>query len=126
MIRMLEVVIVVVAGLGFGKYRQISAAIAQGASFAPPPDAVTTIVAARETWPSTLDVIGTAAAIQGVTVSADLPGTVAKINFESGKPVQAGAVLAELDTRQQRARLAADEAQPDLARINFNRAHERA
>jgi membrane fusion protein (multidrug efflux system) len=85
---------------------------------------VTTIVAARETWPSTLDVIGTAAAIQGVTVSADLPGTVAKINFESGKPVQAGDVLVELDTRQERAQLAAAEAQRDLARINFNRTQE--
>ena len=124
MILMLAVVIALVAGLGFVKYRQISAAIAQGASFAPPPDAVTTIVAARETWPSTLNVIGTAAAIQGVTVSADLPGTVAKINFESGKPVQAGDVLVELDTRQERAQLAAAEAQRDLARINFERTQE--
>src|SRR6266852_5993056 len=124
MILMLAVVIALVAGLGFVKYRQIATAIAQGASFAPPPDAVTTIVAARETWPSTLNVIGTAAAIQGVTVSADLPGTVAKINFESGKPVQAGDVLVELDTRQERAQLAAAEAQRDLARINFNRTQE--
>ncbi len=37
-----------------------------------------------------MSVIGTAAAIQGVTVSADLPGTVDKIDFESGKSVQAG------------------------------------
>src|SRR5258708_36989159 len=96
---MLAVVIVLVAGLGFVKYRQISAAIAQGASFAPPPDAGTTIVAARETWPSTLDVIGTAAAIQGVTVSPDLPGTVAKVNFGSGQPVQAGDVLVDLVPR---------------------------
>jgi membrane fusion protein, multidrug efflux system len=124
MILMLAVVITLVAGLGFVKYRQISAAIAQGSSFAPPPDAVTTIVAAREIWPSTLNVIGTAAAIQGVTVSADLPGTVAKINFESGKPVQAGDVLVELDTRQERAQLAAAEAQRDLARINFERTQE--
>jgi membrane fusion protein, multidrug efflux system len=124
MILMLAVVITLVAGLGFVKYRQISAAIAQGSSFAPPPDAVTTIVASREIWPSTLNVIGTAAAIQGVTVSADLPGTVAKINFESGKPVQAGDVLVELDTRQERAQLAAAEAQRDLARINFERTQE--
>src|SRR5216684_6501565 len=124
MILMLAVVIVLVAGLGFVKYRQIATLIAQGGSFAPPPDAVTTIVAARETWPSTLNIIGTAAAIQGVTVSADLPGTVARINFESGQPVQAGDVLVELDTRQERSQLAAAEAQRDLARINFNRTQE--
>ena len=71
---------------------------------------MTTVVAKRETWPSTLNVIGTAAAIQGVTVSADLPGTVDKIHFESGQWVQAGDVLVELDTRQERAQLAAVEA----------------
>jgi membrane fusion protein (multidrug efflux system) len=124
MILMLAVVFALVAGLGFVKYRQISAAMAQGASFSPPAEAVTTLVAARENWPSTLNVIGTAQAIQGVTVSADLPGTVTRINFESGKPVQAGDVLVELDTRQERAQLAAAEAQRDLARINFNRTQE--
>jgi membrane fusion protein (multidrug efflux system) len=118
---MLAVVIAVVAGLGFFKYRQIQTAIAMGSSFAPPPDAVTTVVAKSETWPSTLDVIGTTAAIQGVTVSADLPGTVAKINFESGKSVQAGDVLVELDTREERAQLAAAESDRDLAKINYDR-----
>jgi membrane fusion protein, multidrug efflux system len=124
MLVMLAVVIALIAGLGFVKYKQISAAMAQGANYAPPPDAVTTIVAKRENWPSTLDVIGTAQAIQGVTVSADLPGTVTKINFESGQAVHVGDVLVELDTRQERAQLAAAEAQRDLARINFNRSKE--
>jgi membrane fusion protein (multidrug efflux system) len=118
---MLAVVIAVVAGLGFFKYRQIQTAIAMGSSFAPPPDAVTTVVAKSETWPSTLDVIGTTAAIQGVTVSADLPGTVAKINFESGQSVRAGDVLVELDTREERAQLAAAESDRDLAKINYDR-----
>jgi membrane fusion protein (multidrug efflux system) len=118
---MLAVVILVVAGLGFFKYRQIQTAIAMGSSFAPPPDAVTTVVAKSETWPSTLDVIGTTAAIQGVTVSADLPGAVAKINFESGQSVHAGDVLVELDTREERAQLAAAESDRDLAKINYDR-----
>jgi len=118
---MLAVVVVVVGGLGFFKYRQIQTAIAMGSSFAPPPDAVTTVVAKRDTWPSTLDVIGTAAAIQGVTVSADLPGSVAKINFESGQSVHVGDVLVELDTREERAQLAAAESDRDLAKINYDR-----
>src|SRR5256884_9931360 len=124
MLFMLAVVIVVVAGLGFVKYKQIQTAIAQGSSFAPPPDAVTTVIANTETWPSTLDVIGTTAAIQGVTVSADLPGVIDKIHFESGQTVHAGDVLVELDTRQERAQLAAAEAQRDLAGINFGRTQE--
>jgi membrane fusion protein (multidrug efflux system) len=44
-----------------------------------------------------------------------------KINFESGKAVHAGDVLVELDTRQERAQLAAAESDRDLARINYGR-----
>jgi membrane fusion protein (multidrug efflux system) len=73
-----------------------------------------------------LNVIGTAAAIQGVTVSADLPGTVDKIHFESGEAVHQGDVLIELDTRQERAQLANLEAQRDLAQIQYGRADELA
>jgi membrane fusion protein (multidrug efflux system) len=121
MLLMLVVVVVLLAGLGFAKYRQIQTAIAQGASFQPPPVAVTTVIAKRETWPSTLNVIGTAAAIQGVTVSADLPGIVDKVQFESGRAVHAGDVLVELDTRQERAQLAQAESDRDLARITYAR-----
>src|SRR5438270_2095971 len=121
MILMLAVMVTLVGGLGFVKFRQIKTAVAHGASFQPPPEAVTTIVAKREKWPATLNVIGTTAAVQGVTVSADLPGTVARIAFDSGRAVKAGEILVELDTRQERAQLAALEAQRDLARINFGR-----
>src|SRR5947208_14910655 len=115
MFLMLAVVLAIVAGLAFVKYKQFEGFKAQGASFAPPPTAVTTVIAKRDTWPSTLQVIGTAAAIQGVTVSADLPGTVDKIHFESGKGVQAGDGLVELDTRQEGARLAATPAESGLS-----------
>lgn len=124
MILMLVVMALLLGGLGFAKFRQIETAIAQGASFQLPPTAVTTVVAQKETWPSTLSVIGTAAAIQGVTVSADLPGTIDKIHFESGQWVHEGDILVELDTRQERAQLASLEAQRDLARINYGRAQE--
>lgn len=121
MLLMLAVLLALLGGLAFAKYRQIQTAIAMGASFAPPPTAVTTVIAKRETWPSTLNVIGTASAIQGVTVSADLPGIVDKIQFESGRAVHAGDVLVELDTRQERAQLAQAESDRDLARITYGR-----
>jgi len=124
LILMLVVAALIIGGLGFVKYRQVETAIAMGASFAPPPTAVTTVVAQKATWPSTLEVIGTAAAIQGVTVSADLPGTVDKIFFDSGQAVKAGDVLVELDTRQERAQLANYEAQRDLAHIQYGRAEQ--
>ena len=121
MIGMLAVTLTLVAALGFVKFKQIQAAIAQGAAFQPPPEAVTTIVAQQETWPATLSAIGTVAAVRGVTVSADLPGTVERIAFDSGQAAREGDVLALLDTRQERAQLAAAEAQRDLARVNFAR-----
>ena len=101
------------------KFKQIQTAIAQGAAFQPPPEAVTTIVAQQEEWPATLNAIGTVAAVHGVTVSADLPGVVERIGFESGQSVREGDVLAVLDTRQEQAQLAAAEAQRDLARAQL-------
>jgi membrane fusion protein (multidrug efflux system) len=121
MIGMLTVTALLLAGLGFVKFQQIQTAMAQGAAFQPPPEAVTTIVAHREEWPATLNVIGTMAAVQGVTVSADLPGTVERILFASGEAVRTGEVLAMLDTRQEHAQLAAIQAQRELAHLTFER-----
>jgi membrane fusion protein (multidrug efflux system) len=91
------------------------------AAMQPPPDAVTTTVAAREEWPGTLSAIGTVQAVQGVTVAADLPGLVERIAFESGRAVREGQVLVELDTRQEQAQLAGAEAQLQLTKLNFER-----
>jgi len=121
MLVLVAATILIVAALGFVKFKQIQTAIAQGAAFQPPPSAVTTIVAARENWPATLSAVGTVAAVRGVTISADLPGVVDRIAFESGQSVRQGDVLAILDTRQERAQLAAAEAQQQLARVNFDR-----
>ena len=86
---MLVVVAALLTGLGFLKFKQVQSAMAAGA-YTPPPEAVTSVVVKREQWPSTTAVIGTMEAVHGVMVSADLPGTVAKINFDSGKAVRAG------------------------------------
>ena len=121
MLIMLAATTAIVAALGFIKFKQIQTAIAEGAAFQPPPEAVTTIVAHQEDWPATINAIGTVAAVRGVTVSADLPGVVERIAFESGQAVRQGDVLAVLDTRQERAQLAAADAQHDLARLNYDR-----
>jgi membrane fusion protein (multidrug efflux system) len=123
------ILMLVVAGISIGaiavvKAWQISAGAKQNASFQPPPEAVTTVVAKREEWPATWNAIGSVAAVQGVTVSADLPGIVDKISFESGQTVAAGAVLVKLDARQEEAQLAAAEAQRSLADLNLQRAKD--
>jgi membrane fusion protein (multidrug efflux system) len=121
MILMLAVTALFIAGLGFVKFKQIQTAMAQNANFQPPPEAVTTIVAEQGEWPATLNVIGTTAAVQGVTVAADLPGIVERIGFDSGRTVQKGDVLVELDTRQEQAQLVAAEAQRELGRLTYER-----
>jgi membrane fusion protein, multidrug efflux system len=121
---MLAVVVLLISGLGFIKYKQVETAIHASAGYQPPPEAVTTIVARQEHWSSDMNVIGSVEAVQGVTVAADLPGTVARINFDSGRAVHAGDVLVELDTRQERAQLAALQAQSDLAKLNYDRSQQ--
>jgi len=121
---MLAVMVAFIATIGTVKFMQIRAAIAQGASYQPPPEAVTTILAREEKWPATLSAIGTVAAVQGVTVSADLPGIVETIAFDSGRKVSAGDILVRLDVRQERAQLAAAVAQRDLTTLNLERSRQ--
>lgn len=121
MILMLLVMAVFIAAIGAVKYRQIKGGMAAQASFQPPPETVTTAVARQEEWPATVNAIGTVTAVQGVTVSADSPGIVARIGFESGRAVRKGDLLVKLDTRQEEAQLAAAESQRDLARLGHER-----
>lgn len=122
MILMLVAVVALVGVLGAVKLKQVKAAMAEHASFQPPPETVTTFVVEEERWPAALTAIGSAAAVRGVMVAADLPGVVEKIAFDSGEAVKEGDVLVQLDTRQERAQLAAAEAQRDLSRANLSRA----
>jgi membrane fusion protein, multidrug efflux system len=121
MIVMLAVTALFITAVGFTKFKRIQKASTPGASIQAPPEAVTTIVAGEERWPDTFSAIGTVAAVRGVAVSADLPGIVEHVAFESGQAVRAGDVLALLDMRQEHAQLEAAEAQRDLARQSFER-----
>jgi membrane fusion protein (multidrug efflux system) len=121
MILMLSTMALLITALGAWKFMSIQAAIAAGMAFQPPPEAVTTIVARPERWDASLSAIGTATAVRGVTVSADLPGIVVRIDFESGRTVQQGDLLVKLDTRQEDAQLRAAEAELQLARLQLDR-----
>jgi len=124
MMVMLAAMTLFIATIGLVKFFQIRAAIAQHASFQMPPEAVTTVVAGQDRWPATLSAIGSVMAVHGVTVSADLPGIVEQIAFDSGRRIDAGDVLVRLDSSQERAQLAAAEAQRDLAQLNLERSRQ--
>src|SRR5262245_28235662 len=63
MILMLVAVAVFLVGIAAVKTRQIQKGMKQNASFQPPPEAVTTIVAKQERWPETLTAVGSAVAV---------------------------------------------------------------
>ena len=120
---MLLLVGLLVAGLAFYQVRKIKGlqALAASGAFEPPPAAVTTVVLRQETWPQTLRAVGTMEAVNGVTVAADLPGVVEKIEFQSGVPVKAGQILVRLETGQEQAQVAAAEAKRDLDVLSLRR-----
>jgi membrane fusion protein (multidrug efflux system) len=120
MIKMLAGVFVLLAAVGGFKYSQIRAAMA-GGGWQAAPEAVTTLVADAQEWEATLAAIGSVEAVNGVVVSADLPGVVASIEFESGKAVGKGDVLLRLDSSQEEAQLAAAEAKLELAKADLAR-----
>lgn len=122
MLWMLAIVIVVVAIIGSVKFFQIRSAMAQHGAYQPPPETVTTTVAKQGMWDTTINAIGTVVAVNGVNVSADLPGLVDQISFDSGRQVRKGDVLVRLDTKQERAQLAAAQAQLELSRVQLERA----
>jgi membrane fusion protein, multidrug efflux system len=111
----------VVGVIGFYKYNQIQAAIAQNANFAPPPETVTSVNAALASWPQSLDTTASFSAYQGVTLSAEEPGKISRIQFESGQKVEAGSVLVQLDTSVEEAQLKSAAAKAELAMANAAR-----
>src|ERR1043166_278691 len=121
MLSTLAVLLLLVGGIGLVKFFQIRTAMAQGAAWQPPPEAVSTIVAQVDHWPSSLGGVGSGTAGHGVTVSADLPGMVGRDGFEAVGSGRAGDVLGRLDASQEQDQLASAEAQRDLARLNLER-----
>lgn len=113
--------IAIAFALGGIKFFQVRKAMAEYASFAPPPETVSSLIAEEEAWIPSLKAVGSTAAVQGVTVSTDEPGIVQKIDFESGQAVKQGDLLVQLEVSQEQAQLRSAEAQMRLAGANLLR-----
>ncbi|MGN6552980.1 MAG: efflux RND transporter periplasmic adaptor subunit [Verrucomicrobiota bacterium] len=114
-------VVVIFGGLAGIKTLQIQTLIAAGKAFTPPAETISSAVSRQEKWQETLDAIGSITAVQGVTVTPELAGSVSEIAFESGAIVKKGDLLVRLDTSSEEAQLRAIEAQANLARLNAER-----
>jgi membrane fusion protein, multidrug efflux system len=114
-------------GLLFGGifgWKGYQSAQAQQAMAAARPPAVTVSSARVEAarWQRKVSSVGTLRANQGVDVSAEVPGIVARIRFESGQRVEPDDPLVELDASGEQAELRSLEAQFELARLDYERA----
>lgn len=114
-------VVLVLAALAGVKALQIGTLIAFGKSFVPPPETVSTAVVREEKWQETIPAVGSISAVQGVKITAEIPGTVSAIAFESGAVVNKGDLLVSLDTSTEEAQLRALEAQVEWAQTNLAR-----
>jgi membrane fusion protein (multidrug efflux system) len=121
--------LVVVGLLGGIKGAQIGKLIGMGKQFqamGPPPEAVGSATATAETWETAVSAVGSISSLRNVAVSAEVPGTVSKIRFESGQIAKEGQVLVELDAEVERAQLASADARRDLAARNAERSRKLA
>jgi membrane fusion protein (multidrug efflux system) len=117
----LVLVAAIAGGLAGIKVLQIKKMISQGESFVMPPAVVSTANATSDSWETVLTAVGSVTAVQGVTLTAETPGQVERIFFDSGDKVAAGDILVQLDTSQETAQLRALEASANLAKVNLKR-----
>lgn len=114
-------VVLVLAALAGVKAMQIGTLIAAGKAFVPPAETVSTAVAKEDKWPEALPAVGSISAVQGVKLTAEIPGTVNKIAFESGAAVNKGDLIVSLDVSTEEAQLRSLEAQVEWAQTNLSR-----
>jgi membrane fusion protein (multidrug efflux system) len=115
----LLILVVILAGIRTLQIRKM-----MSTPFMMPPDTVTTAQAHEDIWAPALKAVGSLAAVEGTTLSNELPGTVTKIAFESGAQVKKGDLLVQLDASAEEAQLASAEAAAEWTRVNLKRAQE--
>ncbi|HKF62889.1 MAG TPA: efflux RND transporter periplasmic adaptor subunit [Dongiaceae bacterium] len=122
-IRLIFVVLLVAAVLGglyyFEKFKE--GMIAQIFAMAPPPTPVAAVEVVTKAVPNYLDGIGSIRAVHQVTISPEVSGRVVKIMFESGRSVQAGDPLLQLNDEPEQADLTNFQAQARLAQVTLDR-----
>jgi membrane fusion protein (multidrug efflux system) len=114
-------VVLVVGAIVYAKLGQFAAMGEAAASMVQPPETVTAETVSNAQWEQVIAATATVSAVQGVTVSAEVGGRVARISFESGTMVNAGEVLVQLDTASEDAQLASAEAAAALAQADLLR-----
>ena len=116
------IILLLLGGLGFFNYvfkpMMIGAMMSQ---MKPPPATVTAEAARTEKWIERLTSIGTLIASQGVEITTQVAGVVTEVLIESGKEVELGTKLLQLDTAVELADLASSIATHREAEVAYSR-----
>ncbi len=121
MVVMLLCFFLVVGVLGGYKALQIKAMMKKFAAMKPPPVPVAVTVLQPLLWQDSLSTVGTLRALHGVDLSSEATGLVTRVAIESGDRVQKGAMLVQLDDREERAQRDQLNASVELARLTLRR-----
>lgn len=111
----------VLGGYFLGRHTPSVPAVSPDAGKAVPPVAVSTARPERRAVEDTLNALGSLRADESVLISPEIAGRVARIHFQEGQRVEAGALLFELDADELRAVLEKSRAQELLDRLSFDR-----
>ena len=120
------VLVLILAAIAGTKVMQIMTLVKMGSTMVPPPTTVTSAKVEQGNWQPMISAVGSIAPVQGATISAELPGTVAEVVFQSGTPVKKGDILLKLDASQEQAQLRSAIADAELAKADFERARDLA
>jgi membrane fusion protein (multidrug efflux system) len=112
-------IFLIIAGI---KVLQILTMVSAGKKMVPPPTTVTSTDVKKGDWQPMLTAVGSISPVQGAMISAELAGTVAEIDFQSGALVKKGEVLLKLDASAEEAQMRSAEADAELAKNDLDRA----
>jgi membrane fusion protein, multidrug efflux system len=116
--------LILVGAIGAVKGLQIGRMVAHGKAFAPPPQTVTVAPVNASRWETTLNAVGSLEAVQGVMVTAEMPGKIVHLELQSGAQVVAGQLLVQQDISVETAQLRSAESDAALALKNLERARK--
>ncbi|MCV6615027.1 MAG: efflux RND transporter periplasmic adaptor subunit [Cellvibrionaceae bacterium] len=117
----LLVCLLALAGLGYFKFAQISAAIEKGKAYPEPSATVRASAASMIEFRPSMELVGELLAPRRLELRNELAGKIAKINFTPGAEVSAGQLLLQLDVSEEQARLKAARANVKLAKLTLER-----
>lgn len=105
-----------IAGYLYNKFQTLA-----NTDFTPPPILVSATSARLETWPSTLEAVGTIRAARGANLAAETSGEIIAISVNSGDTVAAGQLLLTLNDSVEQASRRRQQANLVLARQLYER-----